>query len=200
MTIGVDVSKDTLVHCTRDGNPSSVPNSAKPVKRFLSTLAAGTVLAMEATGRYHRLLADTAYAMGFAVILFNPKDVNRYAKSISPRAATDPIAARIIAKFASVTDHRPYVPPPAFVEVLRNLTRTRAGLVKQRVALENQAAEHTGIAAYLAQAVASIGESVAKLEIQIAKAVIALARTNPSLNNSKAAKPEPRHPCTTAST
>lgn len=123
MTIGVDVSKDTLVCCARDGNPFSVANSVQGVKRLLSKLAAGTILAMEATGRYHRLLADTAHSKGFVVFVFNPKDVNRYATSISPRAATDPIAARIIAEFASVRDHRPYVPPPAFVEVLRNLTR-----------------------------------------------------------------------------
>ncbi len=147
MIIGVDVSKDTLVHCTRDGHPSSVENSAKGVKRLLSRLPTGPTLAMEATGRFHRLLADTAYSMGFTVIVFNPKDVNRYGKSISPRAATDPIAARIIAEFASVRDHRPYAPPPAFVDVLRNLVRTRAGLVKQRVALENQAGvEHFDLA------------------------------------------------------
>jgi transposase len=170
MTIGVDVSKDTLVCCARDGNPFSVANSVQGVKRLLSKLTAGTILAMEATGRYHRLLADTAHSKGFVVFVFNPKDVNRYAKSISPRAATDPIAARIIAEFASVRDHRPYVPPPAFVDVLRNLTRTRAGLVKQRVALENQAGEHAGIAAYLAQAIAGIGESIAKLEKQIIEA------------------------------
>ena len=60
MTVGVDVSKDHLDHCTRDGQPSRMRNSAKPVKRFLSKLPAGTILAMEATGRYHRLLADMA--------------------------------------------------------------------------------------------------------------------------------------------
>jgi transposase len=170
MTIGVDVCKDTLDYCTRDGRPSSLENSAKPVKQFLSKLSAGTILAMEATGRFHRLLANTAYAMGFTVIVLNPKDVNRYAKSVSPRAVTDPIAAQIIAEFASVRKHRPYVPPPAFVELLKNLARTRVGLVKQRVALENRAREHTGIADYLAQAIASIGESIAKLEKQIVEA------------------------------
>ena len=170
MTIGVDVSKDTLVHCTRDGYPSSVENSAKAVKGFLSRLPAGTTIAMEATGRYHRLLADTDYAMGFVVIVLNPKDVNRYAKSVSPRAATDPIAAQIIAEFASVRNHRPYVPPPAFVEVLRNLVRTRAGLVKQRVALGNQAGEDTGIAGYLTEAIAGISQSITKLDKQIVEA------------------------------
>jgi transposase len=167
MTIGVDVSKNTLVFCTRTGHPASVENTARGVKRLLCRLERGATVAMEATGRFHRLLAETAYSMGFTVFVFNPKDVNRYAKSVSPRAATDPIAARIIAEFACIRNHRPYVPPPAFVDVLRNLVRTRAGLVKERVALENRAGEHTEIADYLTQAVASIRASVIELEKQI---------------------------------
>lgn len=170
MTIGVDVSKETLVYSARDGKASSVANSVDGVKRLLSRIGPQATIAMEATGRYHRLLADTAHAMGFVVIVFNPRDVNRYAKSVSPRATTDPIAAQIIAEYASVRSHRAYVPPPAFVEALRNLVRTRAGLVKQRVALENQASEHTGIASYLAQAIAGINESVEALDKQIVQA------------------------------
>jgi transposase len=167
MTIGVDVSKDSLVHSTQDGHPSSVANSAKGVKQFLATIAPGCTIAMEATGRYHRLLADTAYARGFVVIVLNPKDVNRYAKSVSPRAATDPIAARIIAEFASIRKHRAYTPAPVFVDTLKNLVRTRAGLVKQRVGLQNQSCEHSDIASYLKQVIASINQSIAELEKQI---------------------------------
>lgn len=167
MLIGFDVSKDTLDHCTRDGRPSKLKNSLKPVKRFLATLAPETILAMEATGRFHRLLADTAYAMGFTVIVLNPKDVSRYAKSVSPRATTDPISARIIAEFASVREHRTYAPAPKFAETLKNLVRTRAGLVKQRVTINNQAREHRDIASYLRSAAASVDRSIKKLNDKI---------------------------------
>jgi len=174
MTIGVDVSKDTLVCSERNGHPFSHANSAGGVKRFLCQLEAATIIAMEATGRYHRLLADTAHSMGFMVIVLNPKDVSRYAKSVSPRASTDPIAARVIAEFASIREHRLYASPPAFVDALKNLVRTRAGLVKQRVALRNQAGQHSDIASLLRSAIASIEESVNKLDrkiVEVAKSV-----------------------------
>ena len=167
MTVGVDVSKDELVCSYRDGQPFSHPNSAKEVKRLLSRLAPATTIAMEATGRYHRLLADMAYSMGFKVIVLNPKDVSRYAKSVSPRASTDPIMARIIAEFASIREHRPYVMPPAFVDTLKNLVRTRAGLVKQKIALKNQAGQHPDIAECLRSAIAGINLTINRLNQDI---------------------------------
>ena len=169
MTIGVDVSKDTLVCSERNGPPFSHANSSKGVKRLLCQLESATIIAMEATGRCHRLLADTACSMGFTVIVFNPKDVSRYAKSVSPRASTDPIAARVIAEFASIREYRPYASPPAFVDALKNLVRTRAGLVKHRVALRNQAGQHSHIASLLRSAIASINQSVSKLDQDIIK-------------------------------
>ena len=169
MTIGVDVSKDTLVCSERDGQPFSHDNSSKGVKRLLTRLGPATTIAMEATGRYHRLLADMAYSMGFTVIVLNPKDVSRYAKSVSPRASTDPIMAGIIAEFASIREHRRYATPPAFVDMLKNLVRTRAGLVKQKTALRNQAGQHPDIAEGLRAAIASINLSVDKLNRDIVK-------------------------------
>ena len=169
MTVGVDVSKDELVCSYRDGHPFSHKNSAKEVKRLLSRLGPATTIAMEATGRYHRLLADMAYSMGFTVFVLNPKDVSRYAKSISPRASTDPIMAKIIAEFASIRERRAYVTPPAFVDALKNLVRTRAGLVKQKTALKNQAGQHPDIADGLRAAIASINLSINKLNRDIVK-------------------------------
>ena len=169
MTIGVDVSKDILVCSYRDGQLFSHENSAKGVKRLLSRLGPAVTIAMEATGRYHRLLADTAYSMGFAVIVLNPKDVSRYAKSVSPRASTDSIMAGVIAEFASIREHRAYATPPAFVDMLKNLVRTRAGLVKQKTALRNQASQHPDIAEGLRAAIASINLSINKLNRDIVK-------------------------------
>jgi transposase len=174
MTVGVDVSKDELVCSYRDGQPFSHPNSAKGIKRFLARLGPAITIAMEATGRYHRLLADTAYSMGFTVFVLNPKDVSRYAKSVSPRASTDPIMAQIIAEFASIRERRPYATPLAFVDTLKNLVRTRAGLVKHKTALRNQAGQHPDIAGSLRSAIASINSSINKLNQDIVKAASSL--------------------------
>ena len=169
MTIGVDVSKDDLVCSCRDGQLFSHKNSVKEVKRLLSRLAPATTIAMEATGRYHRLLADTAYSMGFKVVVLNPKDVSRYAKSVSPRASTDPIMAQIITEFASIREHRAYATPPAFVDTLKNLVRTRAGLVKQKTALRNQASQHHNVAECLQSVIAGINLSINRLNQEIVK-------------------------------
>ena len=169
MTIGVDVSKDHLVWGERQGPTHSIDNSPKAVNRFLAGIGPDALIAMEATGRYHRLLADTAYLRGLGVYVFNPRDVNRYAKSISPRASTDPIAARVIAEFASIRTHRLYTPAPAFADKLKDLVRSRAGLVKRRVALAEQAGQYSQIACYLRAAAASIKQCVAKLDRDIVK-------------------------------
>jgi len=174
MTVGVDVSKDELVYCTRTTAPRSALNTPDGVASFLDSLSPDTVIAMEATGRYYRLLADTAHSRGFKVIVHNPKDTNKYAKSVSPRATTDPIMAQVIAEYSEIRDHRLYDPTPSFVDALKNLIRTRAGLVKDRVSLLNRAAEHCDIAAYLRQATQSLKESIDKLDehiAQIAKAI-----------------------------
>jgi transposase len=174
MTVGVDVSKEELVHCTRTATPRSARNTPDGVTSLLDGLPPDTVIAMEATGRYYRLLADTAHSRGFRVIVHNPKDVSKYAKSVSPRATTDPIMARVIAEYTDIKDHRLYNPTPGFVDALKNLVRTRAGLVKERVSLLNRAAEHCDIATYLRQATQSLKESIDKLDEQIAETAKAI--------------------------
>jgi len=51
MIIGVDVSKDSLVYSACDGHASSIANSPESIQDFLTRLAPGTIVAMEATGR-----------------------------------------------------------------------------------------------------------------------------------------------------
>ncbi len=167
MTIGVDVSKDELVYCARTGPPRSVANSTDGVASLLDGLRSDTVIAMEATGRYYRLLADTAHLRGFKVIVHNPKDVRRYANSVSPRATTDPIMAKIIAEFSEIRNHRFYDPVPGFVDELKNLVRTRAGLVKERVSLLARAGEHIDIADYLSQATDAYKQAIGALDEKI---------------------------------
>ena len=174
MTVGVDVSKDKLDYCTRTTSPRSADNSPDGISLLLDSLPPDAVIAMEATGRYYRLLADTAHLRGFRVIVHNPKDVSKYAKSISPRATTDPIMAKVIAEFTEIRDHRLYNPTPNFVDALKNLVRTRVGLVKDRVSLRNRAAEHCDIAAYLGHAAQILKESIDKLDEQIAQTAKAI--------------------------
>jgi transposase len=146
-----------------------VDNTPEGVSLLLDDVPPNAVIAMEATGRYHKLLADTAHLRGFKVIVHNPKDVSKYAKSVCSRASTDPIMAKVIAEFTEIREHRVYDPTPSFVDTLKNLVRTRAGLVKERTSLQNRAGEHPDIAAYLRQATKALKESIVKLDEQIAE-------------------------------
>jgi transposase len=165
---GIDVSKATLMVARLDGTPWALPNQPAAIQRWLATLPPDTIVAMEATGRFHRPLADLADARGFTVYVFNPRDVHRYAQSLSPRAATDPIAARLIAEFAAVTRKHPvYHTPPAYVDTLKTLLRTRASLVRHLLALRQQVHEAPGLTAVVQPLVLQFRETLQQLVQQL---------------------------------
>jgi len=150
MTIGVDVSQDTLVWCELHTRPADLPNEPAAIRAWLATLPAGATVAMEATGRYHRTLADLARDHGCRVLVLNPCDVHRYAQSCAPRAANDPLMSQVIARYAANTAGlHAYTPAPAFVEAVRSLMRLRAGLAQQQVRLRHQAREAPQLAAVI---------------------------------------------------
>ncbi len=168
MTIGVDVSKETLVWSQPDTKPANVSNDVAAITAWLATLPAGTTVAMEATGRYHRLLAETAVAHGFRVLVLNPRDVHHYALSLTPRAITDPIMAQVIAQYAAVTPQLPvYQPAPAYVDEVRTLMRVRWGLVQQKVRLGHQRREAPALAPVVDPLLAEVQRGIARLTTQL---------------------------------
>lgn len=98
--IGVDVAKAELVVCEGiDGVMRAIPNRADAIAGWLRVLPADASIAMESTGRYHRLLATLAHQAGLAVYVLNARDVHFYAKALGSRAKTDAVDARIIARY-----------------------------------------------------------------------------------------------------
>lgn len=143
--IGVDVAKDSIVaaHAEGDFAPVSVPNRRAELRAWLKTLPAGSHLAMEATGRYHALLADLAHELGFVVYVINAKDLHHYAKGLGRRGKTDRLDAKVIARFLA-REHgelRPYTPPTPQQRELDVLLRRRARLVGLRQALKASGAD-----------------------------------------------------------
>lgn len=152
MTVGVDVSKDTLVWCALNGKPASVRNEEEAIRTWLATLPVEATIAMEATGRYHRLLAQRAVEHGCRVLVLNPYDVHHYAQSLSPRATTDPIMAQVIAEFVTRESHKPlhaYQPAPADMEEIRTLVRVRLGMVQESTRLRHQRREAPAAAEWI---------------------------------------------------
>lgn len=134
MVAAFDASK-SLLEMSHLGSLSRVENHEVPIREVLSHLPASCVVAVESTGRYHRLLADTAYSLGFKVFVANPKRVHAYRKSEPVRGKTDPIDARALENYVRDKQDRlhPYKPSDAFSEALRELTRRRETLVEAKI-------------------------------------------------------------------
>jgi len=131
--VGVDVAKDFIVAALADqsSSPRQIQNQARALRAWLRTLPAGSRIAMEATGRYHGLLADLAHEAGFTVYVLNPKDVWHYARALGRRGKTDRIDAEVIASY--VADHhpklKPYTPISPEQRAIDRLLKRRARLI-----------------------------------------------------------------------
>jgi len=135
--LGVDVSKRTL-DCFLGGTSFVVANGKRAIAKLLKSLAAGTVIGLESTGDYWRLLADMAVEWGFCVYLVAPNKSKSYRQSLPWRANTDKIAAEALARYVE-REHdqlRPYVPLPPAVLALVRLFRRRMKVLDAKVGLE----------------------------------------------------------------
>ena len=93
---------------------------------------------MESTGCYGRQAAATLTAAGFQVCVVQPGRVRSFAASIGVRAKTDPIDARVIARFAAATQPRTTTPLPADIAILRALVDRRDQIIEMRKQEDNR--------------------------------------------------------------
>ncbi|MBK9616238.1 MAG: transposase [Uliginosibacterium sp.] len=122
-----------------------IPNNAVQIKRWLKALPPACTIGMEATGAYHRLLADLAFAAGHTVFVLNPRDVALYLKSLRTRGKTDVLDARGIARYThNETDKcHAYVPLTAQQQTITTLIQRRHQVVKSRTSLRMSFADTT---------------------------------------------------------
>ncbi len=135
---GVDVSKATLaIGQYESAALMQIANAAEPIVAWLASLPAGSVIAMEATGIYHRLLAHLAHAAGMVVYVLNPQTLKHYARAIGQRGKTDRIDAQMIARYVvhEQTKLRMWQPPRPAADALTRLLVRRLALVRAREAL-----------------------------------------------------------------
>lgn len=141
--VGIDVSKDWLDLWLEPAKRfERVSNDAAGWAAILGVLnslgvAAGLVVAFEATGGYERGLRQALLEAGFDVRRLNPLRVRLYAKSLGRNAKNDRIDARVIARYAEAADTMPETVDPAR-ERLAELVAHRRRLIGERVALGNQ--------------------------------------------------------------
>jgi transposase len=137
---GIDIAKAKADVCTRlppareGGRRASkveeVPATAREILALAGRLLADGVelVVMEATSDYWRIWFYLLEACGLAVQLVNPS----HARQLAGRPKTDQLDAQWIARLAEMGLLRPSFVPPPEIRALRDLTRTRLQLVRDR--------------------------------------------------------------------
>jgi transposase len=137
---GIDIAKAKADVCTRlpparDGGRRAsrleeVPATAREILALAGRLLADRVelVVMEATSDYWRIWYYLLEAAGLTVQLVNPA----HARQLAGRPKTDRLDAQWIARLAEMGLLRPSFVPPPEIRALRDLTRTRLQLVRDR--------------------------------------------------------------------
>lgn len=143
--VGVDVAKRHLVSAVwgQHQGVRTVDNASGAIAAWLAELPAGSIIAMEATGRYHGVLAHMAHALGMRVYVLNARDVYFYAKALGARAKTDRLDAQVIARYA--VEHaeqlHAWQPGNQVAQQLQTLLQRRASITRLRVSLRQALAD-----------------------------------------------------------
>jgi len=137
---GIDIAKAKADVCTRlpparDGGRRTsrveeVPAQARDILDLAARLAADGVelVVMESTSDYWRIWFYLLEAAGLSVQLVN----SSHARQLAGRPKTDRLDAQWIARLAEMGLLRPSFVPPPEIRALRDLTRTRLQLVRDR--------------------------------------------------------------------
>ena len=139
--VGIDVSKASLdVALSPEAKPLVVSNDRAGIEKLLSKLPApGTCLiTLEGSGGYERLVIAELLDHGHRVARANPRQVRDFAKGLGILAKTDPIDARVLAKFGQVVAPRCLEKPVGPQAELQPLVNRRRQLIDLRTAETNR--------------------------------------------------------------
>jgi transposase len=163
--IGIDVAKASLEVFGVPG-PASLPNTPKAARALARTLLKQkpTLIALEATGGYERLVLHTLLEAGLPAVRLNPLRVRRFAQSIGALAKTDAIDAKLLARYARVNADSlsPMKATSETAKMLKELIARRRQLVQQCTASRAQL-EHVTISSVKA----SIDRTIKHLKKEI---------------------------------
>ena len=167
---GVDVSKAKLVIGEYQSEQMrQIDNAPEPITRWLATLPQGSIVAMEATGVFHLLLAHMARAAGMVVLVLNPRALRHYARALGLRAKTDRVDALLIARYAmhERAKLRPWQPPSPGADTLSRLLKRRQVLVSARQTLMQSLSGMADLRAQRQALHTSLKRMIANLELLI---------------------------------
>jgi transposase len=170
--VGIDVCKDWLdVHVHPAGKGFRVANTPDGVRELKKRLAKTLVelIAMEATGKYHRLVQRMLHAAGFSIAVVNPLWARLYAEGIGQLAKTDGIDARVLALMAESGKYEAYAPIGKALLELQELLGARAALIADMTAMKNRSgdSEVSFIERLYDRRIAAAEKDLARLDAEI---------------------------------
>ena len=172
MNLGADVASAHLDIAVHGGQVQRIANDAKAIAQWLRQIPRGSRLAMEATGRYHLLLARLAHEHGLQVYVLNPRDVSHYGRGVGQRGKTDRLDAQLIARYVA-NEHaqlRCWQPLAPELSELDNLLRRRAAVVRHQSALRQSMRDDPLTSRMLPQVMVPLEQVLQALDKAIAKA------------------------------
>lgn len=182
--VGIDVCESWLdVHILPAGDAFRLANTAQGHARLIRRLktVAVALVAIEATGKWHRPVHRALHAGGYGVAIVNPLRARLFAEAIGLLAKTDQLDARMLALFAANLAPAAKPPTPALVETLQELVQARDSAVGEQTALKNQraSAQAPFLRRHLEQRICRIAADIQALEretLSLVQAEPALAR------------------------
>lgn len=176
--IGIDVAKDTLQACRWDPGAAelswegSYPNTRQGVRRLLADTPAELAWVLEPTGRYGELAVAAGQQAGRRVLSAPPAAARHFLRSENPRAKTDPVDARGLARFGNQAEVklREYRLKEAPLQVLWQLLQIRGQLAQALAGLRQQRRVFQETADVVGAQVRLLQQEVTRLEEAIERA------------------------------
>lgn len=156
--VGIDISKDAFNVCfmvlTEERKVKIVgsrtfKNTSSGYKLFHTWVekkrskACGLSFSMEATGIYHENIAYYLHDLGYRVSILLAQQVKSYIKSLNVHSKTDKLDAKYIAQMGIERTLKSWQPLCANIRVLKQLTRERSSVQKEKTALQNKLHAYT---------------------------------------------------------
>ena len=139
--VGIDVCSKTLdLACSDSSALRSFANDASGIGAIVELLTdlRPLLIVVESTGKLEQPLLLALLDAGLPVSRVNPKRVRQFAYGIGQLAKTDPIDARVLAKFAELASPRLSEKKEKNRAELAELLTCRRQLIETRTAHQNQ--------------------------------------------------------------
>ena len=138
--LGIDQSSEWLDACLWPADQSwHVAMGSGALEQWVAQLPGGISLAViEVTGGREKRTVAALMGAGIPVAVVNPKRARSFAEALGQEAKTDPLDARMIARFAAAVQPQPRPVPAAEQALLGELLTRRRQLIETRVAESNR--------------------------------------------------------------